>query len=224
MAGWIIFCFCSAVGPEASGTQNFTKRAVSSVSGSQEGESCELCITGSLTSSSLASGQQWVPKISPSAHSWNQVRAVTLESPLHVVTRRAVTSLKTGSCVSSHTRKNQVSVTLHTQTPPLPSKARPSQAPGRVPVFHHAAPPRVLLWPRWFRWHGLSEPGLQSVPVAPEDHQTRLCDSVHPVSPQVQGHPVHFNQGRRCPCLACGSHSLSDERCDRGQGFTALTS
>ncbi len=29
---------------------------------------------------------------------------------------------------------------------PLPSQARPSQAPGRVPVFHHAAPPRVRLW------------------------------------------------------------------------------
>ncbi len=203
---WIIFCFCSAVGPEASGTQNFTKRAVSSVSGSQEGESCELCITGSLPSSSLASGQQWVPKSSPSAHSWNQVRAVTLESLLHVITRRAVTSLKPGSCVSSHMRRNQVSVTLHTQTPPLPS-----QAPGRVPVFHHSAPP----WVRWFCWHGLSEPGLQSVPVAPADHQTRLCDSVRLVSPQVQGHLVHFNQGRRCPCLACGSHSLAGEICDR---------
>ncbi len=117
-------------------------RAVSSVSGSQEGESCELCITGLLPSSSLASGQQWVPKSSRSAHSWNQVRAVTLESPLHIVTCRAVTSLKPGSCVSSHTTRNQVCVTLHTQTPPLPSQARPSQAPGRVPVFHHAAPPR----------------------------------------------------------------------------------
>ncbi len=33
------FCFCSAAGPAASGTQNFNKRAVSSVSGSQEEES-----------------------------------------------------------------------------------------------------------------------------------------------------------------------------------------
>ncbi len=50
--------FCSAAGPKAIGTQNFNKGAVSSVSGSQEEESCELCITGSLPSSSLASGQQ----------------------------------------------------------------------------------------------------------------------------------------------------------------------
>ncbi len=57
------------------------------------------------------------------------------------------------------TRWNQVSVTFYNQTPPLPSQARPSQAPGRVPVFHHAALLRVRRWPRWFRWHGLSEPG-----------------------------------------------------------------
>ncbi len=71
--------------PGTSGTQT-SLRAVSSVSGSQEGESCELCITGLLPSSSLASGQQWCPRSSHSAHSWNQVRAVTLESPLHIVT------------------------------------------------------------------------------------------------------------------------------------------
>ncbi len=63
-------------------------------------------------------GSSGLPKNTSPAHSWNQVRAVTLESPLHVVTGRAVTSLKPGSCVSSHTRRNQVSVTLHTQTPP----------------------------------------------------------------------------------------------------------
>ncbi len=34
-------------------------------------------------------------------------------------------------------------------------------------------------------------------------------------SPQVQGHPVHFSQGRRCPCLACGNCSLAGEGCDR---------
>ncbi len=44
---------------------------------------------------------------------------------------------------------------------PPPSQARPSQAPGRVPVFHIAAPPRVRRWLRWCRWHGLSEPFLR---------------------------------------------------------------
>ncbi len=46
--------------------QNFNRRAVSSVSRSQEEESCELCITGLLPSSSLASGQQWVAQKHPS--------------------------------------------------------------------------------------------------------------------------------------------------------------
>ncbi len=99
----------------------------------------------------LLPGRGGLPKSTPPAHLWNRVRAVALKPPLQVVTR------KPGSCVSSHTRRNQVSVTLHTQT--LPSQARSSQAPGRVPVFHIAAPPRVRRWLRWCRWHGLSEPG-----------------------------------------------------------------
>ncbi len=55
----------------------------------------------------------------------------------------------------------------------------------------------------------------QSVSVAPTDHQTRLCDSVRPTSPQVQGHPVHFSQTRRCSCLPCGNRSPTGEGCDR---------
>ncbi len=55
----------------------------------------------------------------------------------------------------------------------------------------------------------------QSVSVAPTDHQTRLCDSVRPTSPQVQGHPVHFSQTRRCSCLACGNRSPTGEGRDR---------
>ncbi len=53
---FVSFCFCSATGPAASGTQNFNKRAVSSVSGSQEEESGVPCITGSLPSSSRQAG------------------------------------------------------------------------------------------------------------------------------------------------------------------------
>ncbi len=45
---FVLICFCSAAGPAASGTQNINKRAVSSVSGSQEEESGVPCITGSL--------------------------------------------------------------------------------------------------------------------------------------------------------------------------------
>ncbi len=79
---------------------------------------------------------------------------------------------------------------------PLQSQARPSQAPVRVPVFHHAAPPRVHLWPVGSAGTGsrslVSAP--RSVSVAPADHQTRLHDSVRPASPQVQGCPLHFSE------------------------------
>ncbi len=69
---FVSFCFCSAAGPAASGTQN-NKRAVSSISGSQEEESGEPCITSSLPSP-LSPGSRWLPKSTPPAHSWNQVR------------------------------------------------------------------------------------------------------------------------------------------------------
>ncbi len=80
------FCFCSAVGPAASGTQNFNKRAVSSVSGSQEEESGVPCITGSLPSSSLA--RQWgvaqehpsCPFVEPGKGSCTQVPASSRHS------------------------------------------------------------------------------------------------------------------------------------------------
>ncbi len=131
----------------------------------------------------LSPGSWGLPKSTPPAHLWNRVRAVALKPPLQVVIR------KPGSCVSPHTRRNQVSVTLHTQTPP--------------PAITGQAVSRSLA----------SAP--QSVSVAPTDHQTRLCDSVRPASPQVQGHPVHFSQTRRCSCLACGNRSPTGEGRDR---------
>ncbi len=46
-----------------------------------------------------SAGSSGMPKRTHPAHSWNQVRAVALESLLQVITRQAVTSLKLGSCV-----------------------------------------------------------------------------------------------------------------------------
>ncbi len=43
-----------------------------------------------------------------------------------------------------------------------------------------------------------------AVSLAPEDHLTRPCDSVRPVSSQVQGHPPHSSEGSRCPWLVRG--------------------
>ncbi len=45
----------------------------------------------------------------------------------------------------------------------------------------------------------------QAVSLAPEDHQTRLRDSVRPASSQVQGQSVHLSVEPGCPCLACRS-------------------
>ncbi len=51
----------------------------------------------------------------------------------------------------------------------------------------------------------------QAVSLAPEDHQTRLRDSVRPASSQVQGHSVHLSVEPGCPCLACRSRSPTGE-------------
>ncbi len=134
-------------------------------------------------------GSSELPKSPPSAHSWNQVRAVTLESPLHVVTRRAITSLKPGSCVSSRTRRNQVSVTLHTQTqtPPPAITGQAVTGPGPGPCV----PPRCPTAGTSVGSTGTVSRSLasasQSVPVALVDHQTRLRDSVRSASPKFRG-------------------------------------
>ncbi len=88
----------------------------------------------------LSPGSGGLPKSTPPAHLWNRVRAVALKSPLQVVTRRAVTSLKPGSCVSNHTRRNQVSVTLHTQTPPPAITGQAVTGPVPGPCVPHRCP------------------------------------------------------------------------------------
>ncbi len=86
----------------------------------------------------------------------------------------------------------------HIQTPPR-------SATGQVPAFHLAALPRVSRWSRWSRWSRLYGAGsCPAVSLAPKDYLTRLCDSVHPASSQVQGHPPHSSEGSRCPCLVRG--------------------
>ncbi len=55
----------------------------------------------------------------------------------------------------------------------------------------------------------------QTISLAPEDHQTRLRDSVRPASSQVQGHSVHLSVEQGCPCLACRSRGPAGEGRDR---------
>ncbi len=201
---FVSFCFCS---------QNFNKRAVSSVSGSQEEESCELCITGSLPSSSFASGQQWVAQERPSCpfvepgkgcNTW--VPASCRHTPgCHKPQAGFLNFLpqkeESGECYTSHPdpapchHKPWAGSLCSTMLPHHGYVCVPVGSAGTVSQSLASAP--------------------QSVPVAPAVHQTWLCDSVCPASPQVQGHPVHFSQGRRCPCLAGGNHSPAGEGCDR---------
>ncbi len=82
----------------------------------------------------LLPGRGGLPKSTPPAHLWNRVRAVALKPPLQVVTR------KPGSCVSSHTRRNQVSVTLHTQTPHPAITGQAFTGPGPGPCVPHRCP------------------------------------------------------------------------------------
>ncbi len=82
----------------------------------------------------LSPGSGGLPKSTPPAHLWNRVRAVALKPPLQVVTR------KPGSCVSPHTRRNQVSVTLHTQTPPPAITGQAVTGPGPGPCVPHRCP------------------------------------------------------------------------------------
>ncbi len=160
----------------------------------------------------LSPGSGGLPKSTPPAHLWNRVRAVALKPPLQVVTR------KPGSCVSPHTRRNQVSVILHTQTPPPAITGQAVTGPGPGSLCSTSLPHRVYVSDPVGAAGTVSQSlasAPQSVSVAPTDHQTRLCDSVRPASPQVQGHPVHFSQGRRCSCLACGNRSPTGEGRDR---------
>ncbi len=55
----------------------------------------------------------------------------------------------------------------------------------------------------------------QTISLAPEDHQTRLRDSVRPASSQVQGHSVHLSVEQGCPCLACRSRQKIEPAEDR---------
>ncbi len=102
----------------------------------------------------LSPGRGGLPKSTPPAHLWNRVKAVALKPPLQVVTR------KPGSCVSSHTRRNQVSVTLHTQTPP-PAITGPRPGPcvpHRCPTTGTSVAPLVPLARSLGAWLALPSP------------------------------------------------------------------
>ncbi len=130
---FVSFCFCSAAGPAASGTQNFNKRAVSSVSGSQEEESGVPCITGSLPSSSLA--RQWgvaqehpsCPFMEPGKGSSTQAPATSRHMQAGLL-RFLPHEEESGECYTTH-------------PDPAPCHHRPSlHRPGPGPCVPHRCP------------------------------------------------------------------------------------
>ncbi len=213
-AGWRILCFVlflSAAGPAASGTQNFNKGAVSSVSGSQEEESGVPCITGSLPSSSLArqggvaQEHPSCPFVEPGKGSSTQAPATSRHTQAGLL-RFLPHEEESGECYTTH-------------PDPAPRHHRPGLHRPRAGSLCSTSLPHHGYVGGSIGAAGTVSRSLasapQSVSVAPTDHQTRLCDSVRPASPQVQGHPVHFSQTRRCSCLACGNRSPTGEGCDR---------
>ncbi len=208
---FVSFCFCSAAGPAASGTQNFNKGAVSSVSGSQEEESGVPCITGSLPSSSLArqggvaQEHPSCPFVEPGKGSSTQAPATSRHTQAGLL-RFLPHEEESGECYTTH-----------------PDPAPCHHGPGlhrlragslcSTSLPHHGYVGGSVGAAGTVSRSLASAP--QSVSVAPTDHQTRLCDSVRLAFPQVQGHPVHFSQTRRCSCLACGNRSPTGEGRDR---------
>ncbi len=208
---FVSFCFCSAAGPAASGTQNFNKGAVSSVSGSQEEESGVPCITGSLPSSSLArqggvaQEHPSCPFVEPGKGSSTQAPATSRHTQAGLL-RFLPHKEESGECYTTH-------------PDPAPCHHRPGLHRPRAGSLCSTSLPHHGYVGGSVGAAGTVSRSLasapQSVSVAPTDHQTRLCDSVRPASPQVQGHPVHFSQTRRCSCLACGNRSPTGEGRDR---------
>ncbi len=160
----------------------------------------------------LSPGRGGLPKSSPPAHLWNRVRAVALKPPLQVVTRKPGLlrflphEEESGECYTTH-------------SDPAPCHHRPGFHRPRAGSLCSTSLPHHGYIGDSVGAAGTVSRSLasapQSVSVAPTDHQTRLCDSVRPASPQVQGHPVHFSQTRRCSCLACGNRSPTGEGRDR---------
>ncbi len=56
---------------------------------------------------------------------------------------------------------------------------------------------------------------LQSLPIAPQNHSARLCNSVRQVPAQVQGHSVYLSTRRECCFTSGGGCNPSQEGCNR---------
>ncbi len=147
--------------PPLARSQRYPKlnlRAVSSVSGSREGESCELCITGSLPSSSLAR-QQVVAQEHPSCPFVEPGKGGSTPVPASSRYTSGCHKPQAGFlCFLPHEEESGECYTTH----PDPAPAVTGQAvtgPGPGPCVPPRCPTAGTSVACWFRWHGVSEPG-----------------------------------------------------------------
>ncbi len=183
------------------------KEQFSSISGSQEEESGEPCITSSLPSSSLAR-QQVVAQEHPSCPFVEPGKGGSTPVP--------ASSRHTPGCHNASSRVpvflphegNQVSVTLHTQTPPPAITGQAVHRPRGGSLCSTMLPLRGYgRWPRWFRWHGPSR-SLLALP-GPSRWLLRTIRLGYAIQfarrpPKFRGCPLHFSESCRCPCPVCG--------------------
>ncbi len=165
----------------------------------------------------LSPGSGGLPKSTPSAHLWNRVRAVALQVPASSRHTLGCHKPQAGLlCFPPHEESGEC---YTTHPDPAPCHHRPGRHRPRAGSLCSTSLPHHGYVGDPVGAAGTVSQSLasapQSVSVAPTDHQTRLCDSVRPASPQVQEHPVHFSQGRRCSCLACGNRSPTGDVRDR---------
>ncbi len=169
--------------------QNLNTRAVSSISGFQEDtKRCGWAKPGSHSSSSVASTQQ-------------QAVRERYQRPY--------------SCSLCPTVEPGKRCTTHSN----PASVHPQKSSAQAGSLRSTSLPHCG-YVGGSAGHACTVSGslastAQPISLGPSDHQTQLCDSVHPASPQVQGHPFHISEGSRCSCLACGDHSPTGERRDR---------
>ncbi len=156
-AGWSIL-FLFRRWPRSQRYPKLNLRAVSSVSGSREGESCELCITGSLPSSSLAR-QQVVAQEHPSCPFVEPGKGGSTPVPASSRHTSGCHKPQAGIlCFLPHEEESGECYTTH----PDPAPAVTGQAvtgPGPGPCVPPRCPTAGTSVARWFRWHGVSEPG-----------------------------------------------------------------
>ncbi len=185
---FVSFCFCSAAGSsESSGTHIFNKRAISYISWSQEG-----AVGG------VRRVANTLPTPSPSLFASSQWCVV--RGHHQAFSHSRCPSLGPGKFCAAHADSTSGRLSA-SRVESLCSTLLPHHVCGSV------GPACTV--------SGSLASAPQPVSLAHPHHQTRLCNSVRPASPQVQGHPLHLCAKQRCPCLTERDRSPPTLLCPR---------